>query len=69
MNSRFVDIIALFDDAFLNDQPVVIDSCVYYVEWDKEEEAYHLSDCFDNKFSLMKEEINEWRRDNHIIGY
>ena len=69
MNSRFVDIITLFDDAFLSDNPVIIDSCTYYVVWDKEEETYYLSDCFDNKFSLKKEEINEWKQDNHIIYY
>ena len=32
MNSRFIDIVALLDDASFGDVPVVIDSCSYYVE-------------------------------------
>ena len=69
MNSRFIDIITLFDDAFLNDHPVIIDSCMYYVEWNEEDEAYHLTDCFDGSFSLEKDEIDKWKQDDHIISY
>lgn len=69
MNSRFIDIVALLDDAVLNDIPVVIDSCTYYVEWDGEDEMYRLTDCFDGGFSLERDQIHEWKMDGHEIAY
>lgn len=69
MNSRFIDIVALLDDAALNDIPVIIDSCTYYVEWDGEDEMYHLTDCFDGSFSLERDQIDEWKIDGHEIAY
>jgi len=69
MNSRFIDITALLDDAELNDIPVVIDFCTYYVECDKEDEMYRLTDCLDEGFSLKRDQIDEWKMDGHEISY
>lgn len=69
MNSRFIDIVALLDDATLNGIPVVIDSCTYYVTWDKEDEMYHLTDCFGGGFSLESDRVDEWKMDGHEIAY
>ena len=69
MNSRFIDIVTLLDDAVLNDIPVVIDSCTYYVVWDEEDEMYRFTDCFDGGFSLERDQIDEWKMDGHEIAY
>ena len=69
MNSRFIDIVALFDDASFGDHPVIIDSCSYYVEWDKEDEVYRLTDCLDGGFTLAPDQIDEWKWDGHEIEF
>lgn len=69
MNSRFIDIVALLDDAVLNDIPIIIDSCIYYVEWDGKGEMYHLTHCFDDGFSLELGQIDEWKMNGHEIVY
>ena len=69
MNSRFIDIVALFDDASFGDVPVVIDSCSYKVEWDTEDEVYRLTDRFGGGFTLAPDQIDEWKWDGHEIEY
>jgi hypothetical protein len=69
MNSRFIDIVALLDDAVLNNSPVIIDSCRYYPTWDKENEMYRLMDCFGGSFSLEQDQIDEWKWEGHEIEY
>lgn len=69
MNSRFIDIVALLDDASFSDVPVIIDSCSYYVEWDTEDKVYRLTDCFDGGFTLTRDQIDEWKWEGHEIEY
>lgn len=69
MNSRFIDIIRVFDDASLNELPVIIDCCEYMVDWSEEDEMYRFKDRFGGHFALNAGEAEEWREDGHEVNY
>ena len=69
MNSRFTDVVAIFDHAYLTETPVVIDCCTYMVTWDSEDEMYRFKDRFGGHFALNVDEVEGWKEDGHEIVY
>lgn len=69
MNTRFIDLVTLFDFCVVGGDALIIDGEERLIDWWGEKNAYLITDQNgENEVLLPLEKLDEWKEEGHIIN-